>query len=541
MALIGLAEPFDAFADSPEAEAVSGALALGLLVVTPAGDDGDAGPWFGSVAGPGGSPAALTVGAVDSRSETFAERVVVAQGLDVIADGTLPLLDAVSAASSQLPLAGSGSHVSPRGAAMLVEGGADPLAAVAVAVHAGARAILLEGGVPGPGSLGTVAVPVVWVPAALARAVSAMLSHGARLEVSLGRTRAASSARSGALAAFSSRGLSFEGTVDPELSAPGIEIATAQPGSRSPTYATLSGTGVAAATVAGAAALLVQARPGLNAVELASLLAGSARRGGFAVSDGGAGVVDVGASAAGEVAASETALGFGTWSGPRWHAIRRLTLHNVSTRPLLLGFDSGSAFVRVRPAQVALPAGASSTVSLIASAGARPVGAIVTRVLEVKPSGGQALAVPWTIAFRPPPAALLHQLSLAPAAFKPSDSAPALLRVAVGALAGGSRLQVEPAARFEFRLYRKGGGYLGLLASLRDLLPGRYRFAITGRHPGGARLTAGGLRARAARLAHARRPAVPGSCRLPDRVGRERGASDGRTAPGATRRMIPSR
>ena len=43
------------FADSPEAQAVRGALALDTLVVVPAGNDGVAGPWFGSIAGPGGS------------------------------------------------------------------------------------------------------------------------------------------------------------------------------------------------------------------------------------------------------------------------------------------------------------------------------------------------------------------------------------------------------------------------------------------------------------------------------------------------------
>ena len=43
------------FADSPEAQAVAGALALDMLVVAPAGNDGAAGPLFGSIAGPGGA------------------------------------------------------------------------------------------------------------------------------------------------------------------------------------------------------------------------------------------------------------------------------------------------------------------------------------------------------------------------------------------------------------------------------------------------------------------------------------------------------
>ena len=55
------------FADAPSARAVAGALRLDTLVVAPAGNDGAAGPGFGSVAGPGGAPAALTVGAADLR------------------------------------------------------------------------------------------------------------------------------------------------------------------------------------------------------------------------------------------------------------------------------------------------------------------------------------------------------------------------------------------------------------------------------------------------------------------------------------------
>jgi len=70
VALVALAEPFAGFTDSPEARAAAGALALDTLVVTAAGNDGRAGAGYGDIAGPGGAPAALTVGAVDTRAET---------------------------------------------------------------------------------------------------------------------------------------------------------------------------------------------------------------------------------------------------------------------------------------------------------------------------------------------------------------------------------------------------------------------------------------------------------------------------------------
>jgi len=68
VALVGVTEPYAAFTQGPEAIAVQGALDLNTLVVSPAGNDGKAGPTFGSVAGPAGAPGALAVGATDARS-----------------------------------------------------------------------------------------------------------------------------------------------------------------------------------------------------------------------------------------------------------------------------------------------------------------------------------------------------------------------------------------------------------------------------------------------------------------------------------------
>src|SRR5947207_1494193 len=50
IAVTGVVEPYAAFTDGPEARAAQGALDLGTLLVAPAGNDGGAGPAFGSVA-----------------------------------------------------------------------------------------------------------------------------------------------------------------------------------------------------------------------------------------------------------------------------------------------------------------------------------------------------------------------------------------------------------------------------------------------------------------------------------------------------------
>ncbi|MDX6435988.1 MAG: hypothetical protein QOK34_822, partial [Gaiellaceae bacterium] len=96
VALVGVAEPFAGFADSPGALAAEGATRLDTLVVAPAGNDGPAGPGYGSVAGPGGAPAVLTVGAVDLRSRYGQARVVLRAGLRVDFDGMRPLAGSVT-------------------------------------------------------------------------------------------------------------------------------------------------------------------------------------------------------------------------------------------------------------------------------------------------------------------------------------------------------------------------------------------------------------------------------------------------------------
>jgi len=96
VALVGVAEPFAAFEDSPSARAVAGALRLDTLVVTPAGNDGVAGPGYGSISGPGGSRAALTVGAADMRESSVSVHVVIRTGLGVSFDRRVPLVGAVA-------------------------------------------------------------------------------------------------------------------------------------------------------------------------------------------------------------------------------------------------------------------------------------------------------------------------------------------------------------------------------------------------------------------------------------------------------------
>jgi len=183
VALLGVVEPYAAFADGPEAQAVQGALDLNTLVVAPAGNDGAAGPSFGSVAGPAGAPAALAVGATDSRAGVTRVRVVLRRGLDVILDEPVPLLGAAAPPHSltlsvATPRSASAVGFFNRrglsivaGRAVIVPAGPDPEKTVTAASRAGAAAVVLYGDTLPPGSLRLSedqTTPAVVVPTAAA-------------------------------------------------------------------------------------------------------------------------------------------------------------------------------------------------------------------------------------------------------------------------------------------------------------------------------------------------------------------------------------
>ncbi|HUZ82632.1 MAG TPA: S8 family serine peptidase [Gaiellaceae bacterium] len=528
VALLGVAEPYAAFTDGPEAQAVQGALDLNTLVVAPAGNDGAAGPSFGSIAGPAGAPGALAVGATDSRTELSQVRVVLRRGLDVILDQKLPLLGAaapshslslrVATPRSTRGLAGSQSvdyfnakgYSLVAGRAVVVPVGADPQATAVDASRAGAAAVVLYGAALPPGSLRVAedeTAPVVVVPTAAAVELLAAQRAGIDVGIAIGAGRDAANLDRGGVAAFSSQGLAFDGGIKPNVVAPGIALATAEPGAAtdgSPLYGTVNGTSGAAATVAGAAALLAQMRPSLDGPSLDSLLVGYAQPGGASATAVGAGTFRLGASAVGEVAAQPTTLGFGIWQGARWHATRTIVVRNVSTRRLqlslsvVIGNDPEALNFTVSPNHLVLRVGRAASVQVTVRAPAAPVAGIITGFVQVAPSGSEALHVPWALDFERTPETLLGRVAIDRSSFAASDTNPAILSVQAGNVVHEHGVQIQAVSRLDILLYSASGRYLGVMARLRDLLPGSYSFGITGRGPSSARLPAGSYELRLA-------------------------------------------
>src|SRR5579884_1680013 len=520
VAVVGVAEPYAAFTDGLEARAVQGALALNTLVVAPAGNDGAAGPAFVSITVPAAAPAALAVGATDARTALPSVRVVLRRGLDVIYDRTVPLLGAVEpqraltlqAATPRSTTGLAGTNPADffdtrgdslvAGRAAVVPIGADPEQAAVAASRAGAAAVLLYGGSLPAGAMPLAedeTAPVVVVPAAAAAELLAARRAGISTGVAIGPVQSVRNPAQGFAAGFSSRGLAFDSGAKPDLAARGVAVATAEPGTApdgSPLYGTVNGTSAAAAT-GGAAALLAEMRPALDGPSLESLLVGYAQPAPASPLQVGAGTLRLGASAVGEVAAQPATLGFGVWQGPRWHSTRTLVLRNVSTRRLEISVDavagqnSEALHFSISPNLLTLRVGQAKRVQVTVTAPAPPGVDAVTGVIEIAPDGSETLRVPWALDFERTTPPLLAHLTLSESAFKPSDSAPALLSLQAGTLLAAGGLQIEPVSRLDILLYDAGGRFLGVLARLRDLLPGSYSFGITGRGPNSIRLAPG--------------------------------------------------
>ena len=107
--------------------------------------------------------------------------------------------------------------------------------------------------------------------------------------------------------------------------------------------------------------------------------------------------------------------------------------------------------------------------------------------------GSTPIRVPWSSRSRPRrrPAALrrpaLHS------EFRPSDTAPAVLSFQAGRIAA-RRARSSRWRGSTLDSARRDGARLGVLAQLRDLLPGRYAFGLTGRDANGDTLEPGSYR-----------------------------------------------
>ena len=513
IALVGMVEPYAAFADGPLPRAIAGAADLDMLTIVPAGNDGRAGPGYGSIAGPGGAVDAVTVGAADGRLAVPTVRVHIRAGLRVLYEDDVPLggapADTVTAGAMVIDRRAAARGI----AGLFAEEGVSAVAGHAVLLprsvvsddtveevtSAGALSVLVDGPLPaGAFSLDVPpGVPVVGLNRRIVAEMRAMIAAGIPVTVSIGNVEIESREAGGSIAAFSSRGLVLDGSLKPDLAAPGVSVPTSEPGRGDDgevRFGTISGTSAAAAVTTGVAAILAQGRPSLRARELHGLLVGSAQRADLDPTASGAGLVDLRGAAQQELVAEPALVSFGAVAGPAG-AERAVRVTNLSTRPLAVSIGNTAIApkgveITVDPQQVRIRPGRSATVvvradtsSLSEEAGAA-TGELVLRVGD-----SPEVRVPWTVAV-PPSVDLVSRLVIETTGTRVSDATPAALSFVAGSVEAAPDPQVRAVELLEVELWRNGEA-IGVLAHRRELLPGRYTFGLTGRGPTGARLGRG--------------------------------------------------
>ena len=339
-------------------------------------------------------------------------------------------------------------------------------------------------------------VPILGLTAGAADAVRASLRKSIPVSLAVGSAAFDENADRGATAPFSSEGLSFDGGPKPEVSAPGVGLATSDPGrdeDGAARYGTLSGSSAAAALTAGAAALLAQARPDLDAGGLKQALVASART-------AGGGRQPTMSTRPPPPRPSSSRRRPPSASAPRSKdttVSRYVTLRNVSRRALDVTIQPGTADA----ADITVdtdPHGAPAPSRCLARGPRRGRVPFLPRApsalggaLRVRIRGGSTLQIPWTIAVPLPKPDLIAVARLSSRSFSPSDAEPAVLTVVAGRVDGtAERPQLLPLRMLAIDLYR-GKREVGRLAQIRDVLPGRYAFGITGRGPRGGRLPKG--------------------------------------------------
>ncbi|XQE82840.1 S8 family peptidase [Streptomyces microflavus] len=188
------------------------------------------------------------------------------------------------------------------------------------------------------------------------------------------------------IADFSSTGPTADGSLKPDITAPGVDIVAAKAvkGAEgtpaAPGYVAMSGTSMATPHVAGAAALLAQQHPDWTGRRIKQTLTASARPGsGLSPFQQGTGRTDLTRAIAQSVVSEQTSVDFGTQLWP--HAddkplVQRITYRNDGTEPVTLNLSTESAgpsgkavptgFFTLSTNQVTVPAGSTADVGLTA-------------------------------------------------------------------------------------------------------------------------------------------------------------------------------
>ncbi|HEX8699609.1 MAG TPA: S8 family serine peptidase, partial [Myxococcaceae bacterium] len=292
------------------------------------------------------------------------------------------------------------------------------------AQNAGAAAVLLYNNAAGalnPSVAGTpaITVPVGGITQADGVLINNRLAAGpVALTWQLGASFP--QADGGLISASSSHGMTYELVLKPDIGGPGGNIYSTYP-LEGGGYASLSGTSMSSPHVAGAAALVLQARPNTPAQAMAAILQNSAQPKVWSGNPGlgllelvhrqGAGMVQVDKAVQATTRVEPGKLSLGeSEQGPSTHT---LNVSNSSSEPVTytasfvnavstgansfaLTYSTSNASVAFSAAELTVPAGGSAQLTATVTPATAPVGGQYGGYIVLTPSnGGQVVRVPF--------------------------------------------------------------------------------------------------------------------------------------------------
>ncbi len=327
----------------------------GVTVVVAAGNEG---PGLNTMNDPAWLPSVITVGAVQSDRQFLGSVSTAGAAFQAYpSNGPVPgpitstvfdvsSVDPTSMLCSPLPAGTAAGQI-----ALILRGTCSFETKVDNAQAGGAVAAIVYNNVAGVlsgVSIGAASFPTVALTNADGLALQALVAAQPSATFTVVFNGLASPEDPHSLASFTSKGPNWNYTIKPDLVAVGTDVYTAAE-SVDPTgelynasgYGSFQGTSFSSPLVAGAAAVLRSARPGLTADQYRSLIINSStpliRDNGWVerVQQAGTGVLNVDAAVASNIAAFPTSLtygvGNGTLSGEASLSLNELTLTNVGT------------------------------------------------------------------------------------------------------------------------------------------------------------------------------------------------------------------
>jgi subtilisin family serine protease len=330
--------PAERLSEDPLAQAVERAAKLGMIVVVAAGNEG---PDMYTISSPATAPSAISVGnafndRVFASTATFDGHEIFVTTPGSGRNSATPITAAVADVSVLDSTGLACSSFTPGSlegrTALILRGTCLFEEKLNNVQRAGAVAALVYAREESPGTLvmdvGDARLPAAMISHPDGLRVKARIAETPDLPITIDFSERPFAVDPSRLSSSSSKGPNNDLTIKPDLLAVGSFVSTAKPGSG---YTVQNGTSFSAPMVAGAAALLKAARPGLTAQQYRSLLVNNAATfaAGLPLQQTGAGFLNVYAALRGTVAANPAAVAFYPGSGTV-DSTRSFSLQNIS-------------------------------------------------------------------------------------------------------------------------------------------------------------------------------------------------------------------